>query len=145
MINIRNAEDSDAAAIARAEARYIDCPWSEEQIRAEINNDRALFLAAEIDGKLVGYVSGVVAADECEIANIAVECEHRRRGVGKALLSALIESAAERGACAVFLTVRTDNKGAIELYKGLQFERVGERKGYYGGSDAYIMKRNIDT
>ncbi|MCM1368417.1 MAG: ribosomal protein S18-alanine N-acetyltransferase [Roseburia sp.] len=145
VMKIRRARASDAPTVARAEARYIDCPWSEEQIAAEINNDRAIFLVAEADGAPIGYISGCIAADECEIANIAVEERYRRRGVGSALFSELMRQAAARGTTAVFLTVRTDNAGAIALYKSLGFEQVGERIGYYGGKDAYIMRRDIDT
>lgn len=145
MISIRKARTSDVADIAAAEARFIDCPWTTEQIREEIENERAVFYVAEADGKFVGYLSGVFAADECEVSNIVVEPEFRRRGIGTALFGSLTADATKLGASAMYLLVRTDNEGAIELYNSLGFKRVGKRSGYYGGKDAYIMKRNIKT
>ena len=134
---------SDAADISRIERAYIDCPWTEEQIRAEISSS-AIFLAAAVDGKLAGYVSGVVAADECEIANVAVDGGYRRRGIATRLLEELVNEAVSLGADKMFLSVRVDNLPAIELYKKLGFETVGVRRGYYGvGADANTMRKII--
>ncbi len=40
----------------------------------------------------------------------------------------------------LFLEVDAANAAAIALYRGLGFERVAERKGYYRGRDALVMK-----
>ncbi|MCH5155690.1 MAG: ribosomal protein S18-alanine N-acetyltransferase [Clostridiales bacterium] len=141
-ISVRRAEKADAPIIAQAERAYIDCPWTEGQIEQEIDGG-AVFLVAEIDGEFCGYVSGEVTADECEISNIAVTEAHRRKGVGKTLLTALLSEISARNVKSVYLLVRDGNTPAIMLYQSLGFTDVGRRKNYYKGKDALIMRLNL--
>ena len=46
-------------------------------------------LVAEEDGKPVGYIAMSFAADEADIASVAVSGEYRRQGIACALTSAL--------------------------------------------------------
>lgn len=142
MITLRKANKSDAHIIAALEHAYIDCPWTESQIAEEIERSIAVFYVAECDGEVCGYVSGEVTADECEISNIAVSELHRRKGVGKALLTALLDEVA-LNVTSVFLMVRDGNTPAIALYQSLGFTRVGLRKNYYKGQDALIMRLSM--
>lgn len=142
MITVRKAERTDAPKIAALEQACIDCPWTESQIAEEIDSD-AVFLVAESDGEFCGYVSGEVTCDECEISNIAVVNTHRRKGVGKLLLTALLSELKEKNVRSVFLLVRDGNVPAISLYIGLGFAKVGLRKNYYKGQHAQIMRLNL--
>lgn len=143
MITVRLAEKSDAGFIAEAEKAYIDCPWTEEQILSEIQSENAVFFTAEVDGKICGYVSGDIAADECEMSNIAVDTEYRNRGVAYALMTEFISALAGRNIKSVFLLVRDDNGAAIGLYNKCGFKTVGKRTGYYKGKDALIMQLTL--
>lgn len=138
-IKIRKACAKDAAAVA-ALTRYVDCPWSERQAADEIALANALFYIAEHDGKPVAFLSGVCAADECEIGDIAVDVNYRRRGVATTLFNRLIADASARGTKSFFLLVRTDNAPAIGLYEKIGFAAVGVRSGYYGVGDAAVMR-----
>lgn len=142
MVTVRKAERRDAHSIAAAEQSYIDCPWTESQIVGEIDGG-AVFLVAESNGEFCGYVSGEVTVDECEISNIAVMEKYRRQGVGKMLLTSLLNELTVRGVHSVFLLVRDGNTPAIALYQSLGFIRVGQRKNYYKGKDALIMRLNL--
>ena len=145
IISVRRAIASDAPKIAAAERAYIDCPWTEAQVANEIENPDCLFFTAQTeDREFVGYASGVVAADECEVSNIAVLEEYRRRGVGKALFDKLLAEAKKRGVTTVFFLVRVDNEAAIGLYEKLGFAAVGTRRGYYNGQDAAIMRKGLN-
>lgn len=66
---------------------------------------------------------GWVAADVPELA-IAVEAAARGRGVGRALMEALVARARERGVRALSLSVDPENR-AIALYRSLGFREVG--------------------
>ncbi len=85
------------------------------------------------------------AADEGDLANIAVIPEMRRMGLGKALLEALCEKAKERGACRLFLEVRESNESARALYSSSGFAEVGKRRNYYVNprEDAIIMEKSL--
>ena len=70
--------------------------------------DRASGVAA-LDGDWVGFRS------------ITVAPEHRRRGLGLAVMAALVGWAAERGATTAYLQVLGDNEPALALYERLGF------------------------
>ena len=57
---------------------------------------------------------------------IAVVPNARGKGVGSALLAALLDRARAEGYGAISLSVDRNNAGAIELYERHGFERVGE-------------------
>lgn len=77
-----------------------------------------------------GY--GFVAPDVPELT-IGVALEARGRGVGTALLTALLATADERGCRAVSLSVE-DGNAARRLYERSGFVRVGRN----GGSDTLV-------
>jgi ribosomal-protein-alanine N-acetyltransferase len=90
-----------------------------------------------------GFVLARVAGDEAEILTLAVAPQARGRGLGRALLQAVISRAAEQGAASLFLEVGADNPAALALYAGLGFTRVGMRKAYYNGGDALVLRLSL--
>ncbi|GLY23284.1 ribosomal protein S18-alanine N-acetyltransferase [Micromonospora sp. NBRC 101691] len=98
-------------------------------------------------GEVLGYAGLAVAGpDEAWVQNIAVRRDAQRRGVGRALLEALLAEADARGARDVLLEVAVDNAPAQKLYAGYDFEPVGIRRGYYQptNTDALVMRRTRD-
>lgn len=61
------------------------------------------------------------------IANVAVDPEYRRRGIGRALTEAAMQHARQRRADEIWLHVRDDNPGAIALYLDLGFRELARR------------------
>ena len=123
-----------------------DDPWSEAIFRSELDAGY-LYLGAYVDGVgLVGYAGMSLAGPrgelEANVHNIGVDPDWQRRGIGRALLGALLAKADEVQA-PVFLEVRTDNDPAIALYQAHGFTTIGLRPRYYqpSGSDAYTMAR----
>lgn len=89
------------------------------------------FAVDDEDGRLVGYGVCSVVADEGEILNLAVEPRARRRGVGTALIAAMLDWLRARGSSRVFLEVRRSNEAAIGVYRQAGFIPLGTRYGYY--------------
>jgi ribosomal-protein-alanine N-acetyltransferase len=77
--------------------------------------------------------------------NIAVDPPRRRRGIGAAMLEAVIERAGR--AESFTLEVRPSNPGAIVLYERFGFRIAGTRPRYYQdtGEDAVIMWRTAEA
>ncbi len=90
-----------------------------------------------------GFVLARVASDEAEILTLAVAPGRRGKGLGRALLSAAIAEAQQRGANTMFLEVGNDNPAALALYAALGFANVGSRKGYYRGRDAALLRLSL--
>ncbi len=55
----------------------------------------------------------------------------RRRGIGRALLDAVVAEAGARGIASIVLEVAADNEAARRLYAALGFVQVGRRPRYY--------------
>lgn len=141
---IRAAEEMDIKPMADLDIICFAEPWSEEAFRGEImENDRAFYIVAEIDGRLAGYAGLWAIVDEGHITNVAVAPEYRRKGIGRAIVATLIDVAEENGLNSFTLEVRESNLPAQALYSEFKFKPAGIRKGYYldNGENAIIMWR----
>jgi [ribosomal protein S18]-alanine N-acetyltransferase len=95
-----------------------------------------------------GFALCRVAADEAELLTIAVHPDERRRGAGRALLTAAIDHARVAGAHSLFLEVGADNPAALALYGTAGLQAVGRRKSYYQRgerppADAVVMRLSL--
>lgn len=134
---------SDLGRILTIERRAFADPWGPSAFLAELRNPRAhrLVVRSRSDGKVVAYAVGWIAGDELSIANLAVEPHARQRGLGRALVQALVAWGYAIGARRAYLEVRRSNRPARALYESLGFSQVGIRAGYYGsdGEDALLL------
>lgn len=137
----------DVPQVAAIERQCFPDPWSERMLREHLDNQCAAALAARgEDGTILGYGGLLVVLDEGYITNIAVAESCRRKGLGRAMLSALIDHCRESGASFLTLEVRQSNAPAIALYKSMGFLPEGRRKNFYRQptEDAILMtKRDL--
>src|SRR5438034_2482362 len=98
---IRPAAAPDLPAIHAIEEVAFSDPWSVKDFR-ECIAAGVPFLVAVAGADVAGYAIAHVAADEGEILNLGVAAAHRRRGVGRRLVQAMVATLAARGAAAVY-------------------------------------------
>ena len=93
----------------------------------------------EENGDIIGNVSLIPYRHARKkyylVANVAVRPEYRNRGIGRALTCAAMQHAKQRHADETWLHVRSDNPGAIELYRSLGFVDVARRTTWRTQSD----------
>ncbi|WIY04628.1 GNAT family N-acetyltransferase [Amycolatopsis mongoliensis] len=77
---------------------------------------------AESDGRAVGMATGFPRGDTVELGSMWVAPHTRRRGVGEALVRAILDRA---GTKPVTLQVAADNRDAASLYRRLGFTGDG--------------------
>lgn len=130
-MNVCPAAPSDIPAVAALERREFADGADEGMLSRLLDAGRGVIFIAVENGALLGCVWAYFVLDEGEIGGIAVAPEHRRRGVGEALLAALCAEAKRRNAAALLLEVRESNLAARRLYEKNGFETVGKRKNYY--------------
>lgn len=135
---LRRALASDATTIARLQIGLFDSPWSEELLCSVLQSSVSLSLMALVDEVPVGFLVGRMVVDEGEILVIGVGQRVQRRGIGRLLLTAWLESLTTLGARLAFLEVAADNEPAVALYGRCGFASVGRRPGYYHRADGSV-------
>ncbi len=126
-MEIRPMAEDDVPALAQLYRQF----WGEESdlaaMRAQFRRVTAagshLLLSAVLDGRLVGSVMGVVCEElygPCRpflvVENMIVDAAYRGRGVGKALLAALEQRAADRGCGQAILVTEAGRLDACAFY-----------------------------
>jgi len=127
-VDLRRLTPRDLDAIERIEHRAYPTPWSRSMFAGEL---------AKPNGICVGAFQG-------EVMNIAVDVDHRGRGVARAMLRHLFEATMSDRERGYTLEVRVSNAVAIHLYESQGFVATGMRRGYYTDNreDALIMWRD---
>ena len=141
---IRQAVTNDLDVIANIEKSVFDNPYTLDTIKGDIQKGDVSVMV--VDDVCVGFITVSYVIDEAELQRIAVSPLYRRNGYGTILLASKLDELKHYGIKKVFLEVRTDNVGAIGLYKKCGFTKVSIRKKYYSdGSDAIIMANNLEV
>lgn len=128
---ITRMNEGHVAQVAALEKLCFSDPWSETSVASELDNPLSLWLIAEEEGTVLGYVGSQTVLDETDMMNIAVQPECRRRGIAAALIGELVNQLRERGSHILRLEVRESNVPAIALYESMGFTQLGLRKNYY--------------
>lgn len=140
-MTIRSATADDLATLVDLEAACFPDAWSADVVAAELALPHRVVL---VDAAGRGYVSLSVAGDVADVVRVAVHPDHRRSGLGRALLDAALDAATAAGVERVLLEVAHDNAAALGLYAAAGFADVSRRPDYYaGGVDAIVQQRTL--
>lgn len=144
-MRIVKMQPEHVAFVAEMERQCFSDPWSEKSVASELNNPLSLWLIAEVDGVVAGYVGSQTVLDSADMMNLAVSPSFRRQGIGERLVNCLTEALQEKGVKTLLLEVRISNEPAKELYQKLGFEMVGKRPRYYEKprEDALILRKEL--
>jgi [ribosomal protein S18]-alanine N-acetyltransferase len=146
VVRVRVMTMTDIAHVIEIEHEAYPFPWSEGVFRDCVRVGY-LCRVIEIRGQICGYGIMSFGADEAHLLNICIHPDLREHGVGRKLLTYLLDYARKAGMLEAFLEVRPSNPVAIHLYESMGFVRVGVRKGYYQGTpnreDAWVYKLEL--
>jgi [ribosomal protein S18]-alanine N-acetyltransferase len=144
-IELRRLVLGDLREIELIERRSYPTPWSRSMFAGELAKPSSICLGAfDVDGEegtLAGYLVVSRYVDAWHVMNVAVDPDHRGRGIATMLLERLFALTADDARRGYTLEVRVSNATAISLYERLGFEGRGIRRGYYTDNreDALIM------
>jgi ribosomal-protein-alanine N-acetyltransferase len=150
-IELRRLALSDLRAIEEIERRSYPTPWSRSMFAGELAKPSSICLGAfeadNEDAGLCGYLIVSRYVDAWHVMNVAVDPDHRGRGIATMLLERLFELTADDARRGYTLEVRVSNSTAIGLYERLGFRARGIRRGYYTDNreDALIMWKDAGT
>jgi len=142
-MTIVTMEACHVSQIAALEKQFFSAPWDERSVLSELSNELSCWLVAVDGDRVAGYVGSQTVLGESDMMNLAVHPDYRRRGIGEALVLALMETLKARGSHCLTLEVRASNFPARSLYEKLGFQTVGRRKSYYRSprEDAEILRK----
>ena len=127
-IIVRELKVEDSAAVAEMEQQIFSDSWSEKSVLETVQQKQSVCFAAEKAGHLLGYLLAYHAADEAEIARIAVQKEARRQGAAGKLMQALEHYCEEHKMEKLLLDVRESNEAARSFYTKNGFVEDGIRQ-----------------
>lgn len=135
---VRIALPKDAARVAEIYNQGIEERSStfetrtrtEAEMAQKIGDDRHPVLVSELEGRIVGWASiGTYRPRDCYSGvgefSIYLDRNFRRRGLGRELLTQLIEAAAARGYWKLLSRVFPENEASLALCRACGFREVG--------------------
>jgi phosphinothricin acetyltransferase len=144
VVSIRDASEDDAEAIAAIYAHHVlhgtatyDIePPSADAMRGKVRSIRGAgwpFIVAELGGEVAGYAYASQFRDRAAYRfaaedSIYVHAEKTGRGVGKALLNALIDRSAESGFRTLIAVIGGAEPASIAVHASCGFREVGRLK-----------------
>jgi [ribosomal protein S18]-alanine N-acetyltransferase len=100
---------------------------------------------------LVGYCIVMPGVEELHLLNISIAPNFQRRQIAQQALLAIEKTGFENGYKRILLEVRKSNIPAINLYKKLNYQLIGQRKDYYpvisqtvSREDALVMEKGFN-
>ncbi len=113
------------------ESQLSDADWLARA--AEWSNGKSTSYLAMDSGRACGMASGLLDQTDparAHLLSMWVAPTHRRAGIGRTLVNAVINWARERDAQTLQLLVTSNNQGAISFYQSLGFALTSYREPY---------------
>lgn len=143
LIKLRKPARGDLRVILDIENRSFKDPYPLSLLYHLYDTDSEGFVVAELGNKIVGYVIGTIRwGNTGHILAIAVDPPYRRRGIGTALMAAILDKLKRRGAKLIRLEVRKSNEGARCFYSKLGFKEREEVPFYYEDGETAVIMTN---
>lgn len=142
---IRKMALADLPAVMEIENQAFSNPWSLEMVKKELSQDWSTVLLAEAwtpaGWALRAFAIFWLVHDEIHVLNVATHQAHRRLGIGRQVMDAVIAFGRDHKCRIATLEVRRSNGAALALYQALGFRTVGLRPNYYQDDheDAVVM------
>lgn len=141
-ISIVKADIADAPAIYELASHYSGATQvlAQERVNDLISDTKGhyVLVAKQLD-YTVGYAIARFAWGKMHVWDIAVKEDMRGRGIGKKMMSQLIDHAKSKHLSEVYLEVRASNTPAVKMYQSLSFKIRFRMPGMYDGEDGLAM------
>ncbi len=100
-----------------------------ERLQWQYEQKRPMFVYESEEGKIAGYYSLNLQDDgECELNNLCVEPEHRRRKIGEKLFEHAVDVAQKKGCMVMNIGIVEENQKLRKWYEKFGAEHVGIKK-----------------
>lgn len=143
---LRLMTEADVQSVMQIEKIAYPFPWTEGNLRDCLKSN--YYACVLEDGSdMRGYALMSMAAGEAHVLNLCIHPDQQGKGLGRALLHSLEQTARANKVEMLLLEVRASNRRAIELYESMGFNELGCRENYYpnhkGREDALILAQQL--
>ena len=129
------ARSADAGRMAEMSRHLIEAglspSWPPERILRHMRHADSLVVVVRERLQLQAFAIMQFGETTAHLNLLAVDAGERRRGLGRALLSWLEDSARVAGTFLIQLELRASNQAAREFYRALGYHETGRVSGYY--------------
>jgi ribosomal-protein-alanine N-acetyltransferase len=139
----RSVTTTDLADVLALDHRCFGGLWNEDAYSREIDSPNSDLLVVEIRATSPPQIIGIgclwAILDEAHITLLGIDPLYQRQGLGRGLLTYLLQAAGDRGLTHATLEVRKSNQAALALYKSFGFQVAGERRRYYADDENALI------
>jgi ribosomal-protein-alanine N-acetyltransferase len=150
-VRLRRMREADLDEVMEIAASLRDAPhWARAAFVSALDKGatprRIALVAEDVEGGAVnGFTVACLFPPQAELESIAVLEAAQRQGIGRSLISALVEELKAGLVDEVFLEVRASNARALEFYRSLGWRESGRRRRYYADpeEDAVLLSLGL--
>jgi ribosomal-protein-alanine N-acetyltransferase len=140
---IRRCDPADLIPVMEINMKTLPEHYSDYFYESLLSELPEAFLVAEIHGRAIGYIMCKTEygfSNFGHVVSVAVIDEHRKKGIGKALVAEALNGVKLKKCDELYLEVRCSNTDGVKLYEKLGFIIKQRLKSYYrDGEDAFMM------
>jgi diamine N-acetyltransferase len=115
--------------------------YAPQHIRAQLDDPRQAWRVVRRDAAPIAFAHALLDDSGCKLDKLYVHPEQQRRGIGAALLAAIVDWARARQARRIWLQVNRGNAQAIRAYEKYGFRIVGSR--VFDIGDGFVMDDHL--
>ena len=112
--------------------------WDPSRVKRALGHRETCVAVADIAGRVEGFAIAEFGDTRMHLSLLAVNAARQRRGIGRALVQWLEQSAQTAGINEIQLELRANNPGARFFYEALGFAFVRAVPGYYSGIETAL-------
>jgi len=144
-IEVRWMIRKDIPAVMAIENDSFEHSWSEDDLLSCMRQRSVIGMVADRNGQIAGFMVYEFHKHRLHILNFAVAREHRRTGVGRAMLNKLIGKLSPERRTRIMLEVRETNLNAQLFFKACGFRAVSILSGFWDdhNEDACLMQYRV--
>jgi ribosomal-protein-alanine N-acetyltransferase len=141
-VHIRWMIRRDMPAVLGIENRCFEFAWNEDDFIRCLRQRNCIGMVAEEDDKVVGFMIYELHKNRLHILNFAVHPDHRRTGIGNAMINKLLGKLSHERRNRIMLEVRETNLEAQLFFKSIGFKAISVLRDFYDDTveDAYLMQ-----
>jgi ribosomal protein S18 acetylase RimI-like enzyme len=119
--------ETDLPSIERLDLAAFAPPWQMDSEALRETLRRSIFSAViRRRQNVVGYLMASPTARGVHLTRLAVHPDEQNRGVGRELLTSLVNHCREQGAARITVNTQIENRRSQRLYRSLNFSETGD-------------------